>query len=131
MAGKGDTPRSCFSQDYRDNYDAIFRKPDDPATISLLPSALHVIPLMDHPYAKHWEQPYRGDIILNETHAFMSERTLKQLLDYSQSQPSGDYPGKMWRAADRGSDQWYLKWFDVSPKGDDYCSTKTRKIVIA
>ena len=25
MNGKGDSPRSCFSQDYRDNYDRIFR----------------------------------------------------------------------------------------------------------
>ena len=25
--GKGDAPRNCFSDAYRDNYDAIFRKP--------------------------------------------------------------------------------------------------------
>jgi len=25
MNGKGAAPRSCFSQDYRDNYDRIFR----------------------------------------------------------------------------------------------------------
>ena len=26
MSGKGDTPRNCFSEQYRDNYDAIFRR---------------------------------------------------------------------------------------------------------
>ena len=25
--GKGDSPRNCFSQAYRENYDAIFKKP--------------------------------------------------------------------------------------------------------
>ena len=25
-AGKGDSPRSCFSREYRENFDAIFRK---------------------------------------------------------------------------------------------------------
>ena len=27
--GKGDSPRNCFSQEYRENYDAIFRKEKD------------------------------------------------------------------------------------------------------
>jgi len=26
MNGKGDAPRNCFSETYRDNYDEIFRK---------------------------------------------------------------------------------------------------------
>ncbi len=26
MNGKGDAPRNCFSETYRENYDAIFRK---------------------------------------------------------------------------------------------------------
>jgi hypothetical protein len=33
-AGKGSTPRNCFTQSYRDNYDAIFRKEDPDADIS-------------------------------------------------------------------------------------------------
>lgn len=31
MSGEGDIPRNCFSEQYRDNYDAIFRrKPRQP-----------------------------------------------------------------------------------------------------
>jgi hypothetical protein len=26
MNGKGDAPRNCFSEQYRENYDSIFRK---------------------------------------------------------------------------------------------------------
>ena len=26
MNGKGDSPRNCFSEDFRSNYDQIFRK---------------------------------------------------------------------------------------------------------
>jgi hypothetical protein len=32
MNGKGDAPRNCFSQQYRDNYDRIFGEDDIPTT---------------------------------------------------------------------------------------------------
>jgi hypothetical protein len=33
-AGKGSAPRNCFTQTFRDNYDAIFQKKDPDADIS-------------------------------------------------------------------------------------------------
>ena len=30
--GKGDSPRNCFSQKFRDNYDAIFKDEERPNT---------------------------------------------------------------------------------------------------
>jgi hypothetical protein len=33
-AGKGSAPRNCFSREYRDNWDAIFRKSERDAEIS-------------------------------------------------------------------------------------------------
>ena len=28
--GKGDSPRNCFSESFRNNFDNIFRKPEEP-----------------------------------------------------------------------------------------------------
>jgi len=33
-AGKGSAPRNCFTQTFRDNYDAIFQKKDSDADIT-------------------------------------------------------------------------------------------------
>jgi hypothetical protein len=33
-AGKGDSPRSCFSREYRENFDAIFKKSSGEGRIS-------------------------------------------------------------------------------------------------
>lgn len=142
MSGKGDTRRSeakpgAFAQ----GWDAIdWQRGKTPQQLMAESRcALDVIPAMDHPYAKHWTQPDRSRIVLNDTHAFMHPSALDELADYSCSQPSGVYPGKMWRSSDaydRKRDvtkplQWWLCWFDVSEKGDDYCSTKRRKVVLA
>jgi hypothetical protein len=97
-----------------------------------------MIPVMDHPLSRRWEQPSLDDILLDETHALMTQATFDALREYSCSQPTGVYPGKMWkrhnglydprcRPADR---HWLLCWYDVSEKGPEYCSTKFRRIIV-
>ncbi|MCK5613122.1 hypothetical protein KAR91_65215 [Candidatus Pacearchaeota archaeon] len=85
------------------------------------------IPKMIHPLSKHWEQPSRSTSLVDETHAVMDESTLKALHDYSCSQPSGVYDGKMWRSKIR--DKWFLRWFGPS-KNPEMCSTNTREILL-
>jgi hypothetical protein len=55
------------------------------------------IPKMTHPLSKHWEQPDRREIEIDATHAMMSQKAFEALHEYSCSQPSGVYEGKMWR----------------------------------
>ena len=103
-------------------------------------SIISIIPVMDHPLSKHWSQPNRNLIEIDDTHASMSQSTFESLKEYSCSDPSGVYPGKMWKRnngvydpqflAGGGKPYWCLCWYDVSEKGDDWCSTKLRRIVI-
>lgn len=100
-------------------------------------SAALVVPDMVHPYGKHWKQPLREAITINDANAFMDRATFDQLADYSYSQPSGVYEGKMWKASnayyhktENGEPlRWWLHWFGP---GDhpDYCSDHVREIVI-
>lgn len=76
---------------------------------------------MVHPLGRHWNQPPRADILIDETHAVMSEATLAKLSVYDHSQPSGVYEGKMW--VWRGN----LAWFGFSEK-PDCVSNNYRKI---
>lgn len=91
------------------------------------------IPLMTHPLSRHWDQPHRSEIVVDETHALMSQAAFEKLHDYSCSFPSGVYDGKMWK---RGSHYvlnppfWWLCWYGPGPTPDQ-CSIHKRKIIVA
>lgn len=98
----------------------------------------HTIPPITDPLGQHWRQPPTSAILLDDTHAVMTEATFQQLAEYSYSFPSGVYPGKMWRRYDGLFDQrcaitdlqWLLMWFGEC---DDptKCTNNSRKILIA
>ena len=67
-----------------------------------------IIPPITEPLGKHWQQPHRRFIELDDTHALMSEQTFKGLKEYSTSIPTGRYEGKMWKGFIKG--EWYLVW---------------------
>ena len=87
----------------------------------------HIIPPLDSPYS--WTQPDRKNILVGDDTAIMTQFDFKLLSEYSNSTPSGKYPGKMWRlhASDR---QDYLCWYALVPGRDDRIAVHTRKIVI-
>ena len=83
------------------------------------------IPDMTDPLGKYWEQPNREDIAVDHSHAVMSMETFKKLKDYSRSQPTGTYPGKMWRATYNTKEgvQNLLYWFgEVHGTEIDVCN---------
>src|SRR3972149_4772808 len=87
----------------------------------------HIIPAMTHPLSKHWEQPKRENILVDDTHALMNMSDFLALGTYSTTRPAGVYEGKMWKGVNlRG---WYLAWYDVS-KEPDLCSVESRDIII-
>lgn len=61
-----------------------------------------IIPPITDPLGKHWQQPHRRFIELDDTHALMSEQTFKGLKEYSTSIPTGRYEGKMWKGFIKG-----------------------------
>jgi hypothetical protein len=85
------------------------------------------IPVITEPLGRYWEQPSIKDILIDDNYAVMTESTLKQLKDYSRSQPTGVYGGKMWRAGE--GNLWYLKWWD-NPDENDMCKGNVREILI-
>lgn len=95
------------------------------------------IPPITNPLGRHWEQPSVDEILVNEDYAVMSRSSLQKLKNYSHTNPSGVYPGKMWRAKilvvdSPGKFRVYknqLRWYGVHPD-PGYCSNNYRDILL-
>lgn len=74
------------------------------------------IPPITDLLGRYWEQPSISEILFDELNDYviMSQSTFDKLANYSCSQPSGVYEGKMWRT-------------QVSKK---MCLTRTIEIII-
>lgn len=76
-----------------------------------------IIPPITDPLGRHWNQPSREEIAVDEKHAVLSRKTLEKLMNYSHTYPSGTYEGKMWRlVTDDGVNVlcWYVQHADPS-----------------
>lgn len=83
---------------------------------------------------KYWHQPAIEEILIDDTHALMTVQTLERLADYSHSQPTGVYPGKMWRSKMKHPTrpheaQWWLCWFGEHPD-PTICTNNYRRILV-
>lgn len=87
------------------------------------------IPRITDPLGRYWDQPPLEEIELDETHALMTPYTFRALADYSNSRPTGAYPGKMWRT--RLGDRWFLRWYAVDPSDSDFLLVHYREIILA
>lgn len=58
----------------------------------------NVIPPMTHPWGQVWKQPDRNNLVLDDKYAVMYRRDFEMLPDYTGSEPTGKYNGKMWKA---------------------------------
>jgi hypothetical protein len=92
--------------------------------------ALDVIPRMTDPMGQYWEQPNRRDIEVDDKYALMSQKTFNALAEYSCSAPTGMYAGKMWKTNQRGTNNWWLCWYQDNPD-PKLIDTKTRRIIVA
>lgn len=101
----------------------------------------HPIPPITDPMGQYWEQPNRFDIEIDDTHALMSQATCDALKNYAHSQPTGVYPGKMWKWHCKGGTSWCscqpgqpacLHWFgpEFEMDGKKYVSNHSRIILI-
>lgn len=98
-----------------------------------------VVPPMVHKLSSAWNQPNPKNFLFDEKDVMMTLDEFEALADYSFSQPSGVYEGKMWKAKvwfrnNPGDNKvigyWHLKWFDFCPDDMDKCSTQSRRIVL-
>lgn len=97
------------------------------------------IPPMTDPMGRNWDQPSPDLIEVDDVHALMTPATLKALLEYSSSIPSGVYEGKMWKRHDGvydavflrngGKPKWLLCWY--GPSADpEKCSINSREVLL-
>jgi hypothetical protein len=101
----------------------------------------NTIPPMTHELSRYWEQPSREEILVDDTHALMTRETFQKLAEYSASNPTGAYEGKMWRRHDGlfderfkvrgGVPEWLLCWYGESEIGPGFVSNNHRKILLA
>jgi len=88
---------------------------------------MNAIPIMTDPLGKYWKQPLDiRSAPMDGTHVLLSMRQFKELLEYSESFPSGVYEGKCWRRQEPST--WFLCWYEN--KSEDRCAIKARKILI-
>ncbi len=100
---------------------------DNPFVDASDPFKYNVIPPMTDPLGKYWDQPDTSRMLINSKYAVMTEKEFTELKDYSNSQPTGVYPGKCWKATYNGWTK--LCWFGISDKGEKYCSVNYRTIL--
>lgn len=103
--------------------------------VALARAPAHPIPPMTDPMGQYWDQPSRFEIEIDETHAMMTRETFDKLRNYSHSQPTGVYPGKMWKwhcPVHCNEPRAWLKWFGESfiKDGREFCSSGARQILI-
>jgi len=72
----------------------------------------NIIPPITHPWGSSWVQPNPKNIIMDKDYAVMTERDFNLLPDYTASEPTGKYNGKMWKGEFNTSSgkKWYLCW---------------------
>jgi len=87
----------------------------------------NVIPKITHPLGKEWGQPDMSNVLIDDTHAIMDKVTFIKLAEYSYTQPTGCYEGKVWKCVRDG--QAWLFWFGFSDK-PSMCSTNCREILV-
>ena len=88
---------------------------------------------------RHWKQPDRFSIEIDDTHALLTQKQFDDLAEYSATLPTGVYEGKMWKRhdgvyvartqAEREACPWLLMWFGPS-EHPDKCSINHRRILI-
>ena len=78
------------------------------------------IPKMDpvrDPLSRGWHQPNADELLIDDTHVIMTRKFFDQLHDYSLSQPTGAYQGKMWKKqrweVEERDGQRYRKWLGI------------------
>lgn len=86
------------------------------------------IPKITDPMGKHWEQPELSEIILHMSRAVMDKKAFNLLKDYSRTNPSGVYVGKMWKARMLDG-SWKLRWYSPGDSSEYLC-VKQRTIAL-
>lgn len=92
----------------------------------------NVIPPITDPLGRGWEQPDTKEILVDDDYAVMSKKAFDELKDYTASQPTTLYNGKMWKIRVRSKDSplWVLRYCCNEDKEKNLIDIAARKILI-
>lgn len=79
-------------------------------------SVAQLLPAMTDPLGRHWQQPKRENVLIDDRHACCTRADFDLLPEYSATIPTGAYVGKMWKR--RQPDRWLLCWYAPADKPD-------------
>lgn len=96
----------------------------------------NTIPPID-PQGVNWLQPSPTNIAIDDTHALLTAADWAELREYSASNPSGVYPGKIWKRHDGLFDsrchpskrRWLLCWYGIS-QDPGKCTVNYREAIV-
>ena len=75
---------------------------------------------------RHWDQPDRSKVLVDDTHAVVTAATFRALAEYSRTMPTGVYEGKMWKAKTAAG--WMLRWY--GPCDDPALVSNNQRILL-
>lgn len=110
----------------------------DTQTDNTIRTAEDVVPPMTHPLSAHWRQPERRGILMDDHSALMSAADFHLLHEYSSTNPSGVYDGKMWKRKHGVRDEagklvahtWRLAWYSPDPTDPNMVLVLTRQLFV-
>ena len=81
---------------------------------------MNIIPAMDDPLGKYWNQPKDiRTVLMDDDHVVLSRDHIAGLSKYDTSLPSGVYPGKCWLRREVRPERTLLVWY--GPETEDKC----------
>ena len=90
---------------------------------------LITIPVITDPLGASWEQPSSANMLIDDESAIMSQADLDKLAEYSMSNPTGAYEGKMWKRLGQINNIFYLCWYSTAIE-EGYLDINFRRIII-
>lgn len=86
---------------------------------------------MTHPLSKAWRQPDRSLITIDDTHALVPAKVWDDLVEYSATNPTGAYEGKIWKRIQGWEGTKYICWYGFSYNGNpDHVSINCRVALV-
>lgn len=88
------------------------------------------IPPITNPMGKYWEQPSKGEVVIDQTHALMNSEAFYKLHQYDTTTPTGIYVGKMWKRSQCGKSWFMFITPDWDKNDPDMCIINARQIIV-
>ena len=94
--------------------------------------SMNIIPPMTDAHGKYWVQPDPRGFVLDDDYVLMDKLDFDLLPDYTNSEPTGKYNGKMWKGRFQTlkGEKWFLMWCHDENKLSNQIYKSSREILV-